>query len=71
MGSSLVTYVSQPLLLGLAITSFVIALIYQKKQCPSGPDKYGQQVFNINVILGALLVIFSAILGFFTALSED
>ncbi len=71
MGSTLSKAVFQPLILIAAAALMVIALVYQKKACASGNDKYGEDIFKINVIMGSSLVVIAVLITFLTALLSD
>lgn len=64
------TIVFQPLLLGTAVTLMILALMYQKKEskCGDKTDKYGSEVFNLNMGLAIVIIIVAIIINFFSGL---
>ena len=70
MMSGLSNVIFQPLLMGIAISLMVIALIYQNRAstCNNQTDPWGQEIFNINMGVGATITIASIIVGFVSAL---
>lgn len=66
MGAFISTIVYQPLLLGTAATLMIIALIYQSKEsiCGKDTDKWGSEVFKLNMGLSIVIVISAVIINF-------
>jgi hypothetical protein len=71
MGAMLSTVIYQPLLLGTASTLMIIALIYQDKSsvCGSVDDKWGSNIFKLNMGVSIVVVIAAVIISFISALT--
>jgi hypothetical protein len=68
MGSIVSSLIYQPLLLGVAITLMIIAIMYQERACSDGKDSYGSNIFKLNMGLSATIVIISVIISLLSAM---
>lgn len=69
MGSMVSTIIYQPLLLGIAATLMIVALIYQNEasKCDK-TDVWGSEIFKLNMGMSIVVVITAVIINFISGL---
>jgi len=64
------TMIFQPLMLGTAAAMMIIALVYQEKfsKCGSKTDKWGSEIFKIDMGIAIVVLITAIIVNFMSGL---
>jgi len=69
MGAMISTILYQPILLGIASTLMIIALLYQQRssKCGKDVDNYGSEIFKLDMGMSIVIVIAAVIIGIISA----
>jgi hypothetical protein len=69
MGAMISTVLYQPILLGIAATLMIIALIYQQRSstCGKDVDNYGSEIFKLDMGVSIVIIIAAVIIGIISA----